>query len=183
MGPGLMYLKHVMDRRGATSVEFAVCLPILILLIMAVVEFSRLGILRHAADNAAYEGARNAIVPGGSVEDANAAALNLLNRTGVKFANITVSPDPILETTTSIQVRVQVPVAQNSWVLPTFFQGANLSSEVTLLTERTPLVQAQGLPEPPPPPPEPSPDPEPAPEPAPEPNPAPSPPPPPPPML
>ena len=45
-------------RRGATTVEFAIVAPVFFLFLLASIEFSRLNIIRHTADNAAYEAAR-----------------------------------------------------------------------------------------------------------------------------
>ena len=52
-------------RRGATAVEFAIVLPILLTFVWAAFEFTRWAMIRHVADNAAYEAARCVIVPGG----------------------------------------------------------------------------------------------------------------------
>ena len=187
-------LRRRRKQTGAAAVEFALTLAVLLMFVMAVFEFSRISMLRHTADSAAYEGARNAIVPGATAAEAEAAARDLLDRAGVQLANVTVTPSTITESTTSVTVQISLPVTQNSWALPRFFTAANLERDVTLMTERAPMVLAQALPEPPPPPapppsdPPPS-DPEPSDPPAPEPAPsdppptAPPPPPPPPPTL
>ena len=51
-------------RTGATAVEFAIVAPIFYTLVIASLEFGRLNIIRHTADQAAYEAARFAMVPG-----------------------------------------------------------------------------------------------------------------------
>ena len=45
-------------RRGATAVEFAITAPIFFLFLLASFEFGWLNVIRHTADNAAYEAAR-----------------------------------------------------------------------------------------------------------------------------
>ncbi len=55
------------------TVEFAICFPLLLLFFFAAFEFCRANMIRQTADNAAYEGARRAIVPGATAEDARAA--------------------------------------------------------------------------------------------------------------
>ena len=50
-------------RRGVAVVEFAIVVPAFLLFLMAAFEFGWLNVMRHAANNAAYEGARAAMVP------------------------------------------------------------------------------------------------------------------------
>jgi Flp pilus assembly protein TadG len=59
-------------RRGATAVEFALTAPIFFVFLLSAFEFGWLNVIRHTADNAAYEAARAAIVPGATVADARA---------------------------------------------------------------------------------------------------------------
>ena len=62
----IMYNKNNHSVRcGATTVEFAACLVILMMMLFGGFEFSRISIVRHSVDNAAYEAARHIIVPGG----------------------------------------------------------------------------------------------------------------------
>jgi len=49
-------------RRGATTVEFAITAPVFFLFLLAAFEFGWLNVIRHTADNAAYEAARTAMV-------------------------------------------------------------------------------------------------------------------------
>ena len=56
-------------RTGATTVEFAITVPILFSLLFTAFEFSRMNVIRQTAVNAAYEGARRGIVPGASETD------------------------------------------------------------------------------------------------------------------
>ena len=46
------------------SVEFAITAPIFFLFLLAAFEFGWMNVMRHTADNAAYEAARAAMVPG-----------------------------------------------------------------------------------------------------------------------
>jgi hypothetical protein len=157
-------------RRGAAAVEFAVSLSVLAMFVFSGVEFFRISILRHNADCAAYEAARVVIVPGALHADAVTAANDYLNRVGVTAATIIVSPNPIQETTTQIEVQVQVPMNANAWGLPSFIHGKTLVGRSRLMTERAPLILAGAMPVPPPPAPVPQPTP-PPPEPTPPPPP------------
>lgn len=133
-------------RRGVAAVQFSFALTLIFLLFIGAVEYARLHMLQHTVHEAAYQAARAATAPGCGANDARSAAADLLNRAGVRFANITVSPDPILESTPSVRVRIGLPVPQNSWVMPRLAQGKVLHSEATLLTERPAPIQRNGLP-------------------------------------
>ena len=52
------------DRTGALTIEVALCLPLLILLLFGCYEICRTSMILHATQSAAYEGARVGIVPG-----------------------------------------------------------------------------------------------------------------------
>jgi len=123
-------------RRGATTVEFAVVLPMLILFVFAALEFSRANMLRNTIENAAFEGARIGIVPGASATDVEAAAQNLLDMLRINDSTITVSPTPIDATTTAVTVTVSAPMSiANNYVTPKFFLGNTLTASITLPCE------------------------------------------------
>lgn len=106
-----------LPRRGASSVEFAIVLPILLLFVGASIEFTRLAMVRHVTDNASYEAARWVIVPGASEQEARDRALAVLDTLGLQNATITISPSPIEEDTSAVTVRVVVPLDDNRWIL------------------------------------------------------------------
>jgi Flp pilus assembly protein TadG len=117
--------------RGATTVEFAIVVPIIFTLFMGTVEMTRLNFIRHSAANAAYEGARRAIVPGSRSSDARDEAERLLTAVGVaKGANINVAT-----TNTTTTVTVTIPVNQNSWGIGKFSSGMNITQSCALTRE------------------------------------------------
>lgn len=124
------------QRAGATIVEMAIVLPIFFLFILAAFEFGWLNVMRHTADNAAYEAARTAMVPGGSVADAIARANGILNIVKAKGATITISPNPVTTATKEVTVTVDLPMGKNGLILPKFTKGTVLHSVSTLKTER-----------------------------------------------
>jgi Flp pilus assembly protein TadG len=140
-------------RRAVTAVEFAIVVPIVVLLFLASVEFARFSMLRHVIDNASYEAARWVVVPGANVDEAKERALAMLDVLGVRNAEITVSPSPILETTPAVTVRIDVKTLDNQWIMPLYTGEVLARSETTLLTERVPIIQVEGVPPPPPDPP------------------------------
>jgi hypothetical protein len=133
------------QRRGVTVVEFACTFPLLMLLVIGLIEFARLSILRHAADNAAYEAARHVIVPGASVAEAVSQANDLLARAGVRKGSISVNPAVIAESTKQVTVQVTVPLAGNSWLPAKLTANRTVIRETTLRTERATMVQGAAV--------------------------------------
>ena len=124
------------DRKGATIAEVAMVLPVFVLVLFAMFEFTRMAVLRHTADNAAYEAARIAMVTGASAQDAIDEANRILNIVRTNNSDISVTPAVITNDTESITVRVEVPMDGNGWIIPKFVGGQVLVSECTLRTER-----------------------------------------------
>ena len=135
------------SKRGAALVEFSMVLPIIMLLFYGMVELSRVLLLQHSVDTAAYEGARCAIVPGAKSMDAIDSAKQLLTAGHLKSATIKVEPEIIKEDTALITVRVELPIKENAWLTPFWFKRGSVVSQVSLLTERPAVVQLSGLPE------------------------------------
>lgn len=119
------------DRHGALTVEMALCVPILFLLLLGTLEFARMNMLRNSVDNAAYEGARRGVVPGAQASDCVTAAQSVLTAVRAQNATITVTPSTISDTTSQVSVSVSVPMAQNSWGPARFLSGATLRSVST----------------------------------------------------
>jgi len=136
-------------RHGATTVEFAFASAILFLLIFAAIEFTRISMVRHAVDSASYEAARHVVVPGANVSEAEDIANEILQRMSIQGATITVTPNPILESSTEVQVTVDVPMDGNGWGVDVFGKNIELASTTTLHTERSPLALAPKPPKPP----------------------------------
>ncbi|NOZ39917.1 MAG: pilus assembly protein [Planctomycetes bacterium] len=124
-------------RRGATMVEFALVAPVFFLLLLVSFEFARLNVIRHTADNAAYEAARIAMVPGATAAEAVAEANRILNIVSTRGATVTVNPATLGLNTNQITVTIDVPLSQNGWITPRFTSTQNMRSVSTLKAERT----------------------------------------------
>ena len=122
-------------RRGTTVVEFAVTLPLVLLLFFGSIEFARVNMLRHSAAQAAYEGARRGIVPGASAADVRTTAQAIMNSAFASTYTVDVVPTAIIATTPEVTVNISVPLADNSWVVPRFFAGKTLTRSFTLQRE------------------------------------------------
>jgi Flp pilus assembly protein TadG len=124
------------SRRGATAAEFAFTAPIFVLFLMASFEFGWLNVLRHTADNAAYEAARYAMVPGGTAAEAKARANSILKIVGARGAVVTVNPASLSSASDEVTVSIDIPMTSNALVVPKFTGKHTLHSEATMRTER-----------------------------------------------
>ena len=124
------------DRRGAVITEFAICAPVFFLIVLAMFEFGWLNVVRHTADNAAYEASRVAMVPGATAAEAIAEAQRIMTAIGTREATVTVNPATLAPETTEVTVTVRVPLDRNSLVIPKFGRGKEIESNSTLRTER-----------------------------------------------
>jgi Flp pilus assembly protein TadG len=119
-------------RTGAAAVEFAIVAPIFFMLVLATLEFGRLNIIRHTADQAAYEAARFAMVPGATAAEARSKAESMLKIVGARDSKITV----VGPTDDKVTVTVDVPLNKNGWVAPKFTKNKTIRATSTLKTER-----------------------------------------------
>ena len=122
-------------RRGAALVEFAITAPLVFMIFFAAFEFCRMNIIRHTVDNAAYEGARRAIVQGATAADAVDATTPILSVMSVRDAEVTVDPPVITPNTEAVTVTIAVPCDSNSWVPPFFFRQKLLTGTCRLTRE------------------------------------------------
>ncbi len=139
-------------RRGAAAVEMAIASIVLFSVLMGGWEMSRVAMLRHSADYAAYVATRSAIIVGHQHGDAIADAQRYLSDRGIRDAVITIDPSPLLESTEHVHARVEIPIARNSWVTPRFFDRL-LVGDCQMQTERTAMSMRQSVISRPPPPP------------------------------
>jgi Flp pilus assembly protein TadG len=124
-------------RRGATTVEFALVVPIFILTILFFFETWRFQQIQQVVDHAALEAARVAIVPGATAEAARAKAGQLLAATGADSAEITVAPETLLASTDEVTVTVEVPYSDVGLIYQYFAPSHIFSSTLTLATENS----------------------------------------------
>jgi len=124
------------NRTGAAAVEFAIVAPIFFILVIGSLEFGRLNVIRHTADQAAYEAARHAMVPGATVAEARQHAQRMLRIVGTRGATIDVNPAVLGPDVDEITVTIDVPLNQNGWITPRFTQSATIHAVSRLKTER-----------------------------------------------
>jgi len=95
-------------------------------------EFSRAEMIRQTAASAAYEGARQAIVAGGSASDATQMVGAIMQAVGISGTNVVVTPSVITSSTDSVQIAVTVPLAGNAWISPLFLKNLQINQNMTL---------------------------------------------------
>lgn len=121
------------NRDGATTVEFALVAPVVLLLFFALVELMIFNTAVHAMNHAAYEAARSGMLPGATKADCEEKAKSLIGRIGYENLKVEVSPDDLSEAT---EVTVKVSLAASDVGLATSFvvKHNELSQSVTLKT-------------------------------------------------
>ena len=108
-------------RSGAVTVEVALCLPILFLLLFGCLELAGANMLKHATESAAYEGARVGILPGATDAGVQQAVDRIIGSIGAKGSSVEILPQVVVqddEEVDAIEVIVSVPYAPNAWIAP-----------------------------------------------------------------
>lgn len=117
-------------------VEMALVAPVFMMICFAGLEFARICTIRNAANNAAYQAARQIIVPGATAQKAEDEAARLLNVLGVTVYTMNVTPTVIDASTERVTVSIDIPAKDNGWMSAMFVQNLTLKAGSTLFTER-----------------------------------------------
>lgn len=125
------------NRRGVAVVEFAVCLPLILLIMLGSIEAANMLFLRQALVQASYEGVKAAIKPESDnakvVEIANlVAAGRRIEQFNVETVPADVSSVPQGEL---IRVRTSAPVNSNSFISGTVFRNLTMDAEAVMVKE------------------------------------------------
>jgi len=125
-------------RRGATTVETAVVLLPLFLIVFASIEFERALMAKHAMEEAARAGCRVAILKSTSIDDISDEIDPIMESAGIDQFTITTDPSNIAaaERWDPVSVSIQVQYANVSWVpSPQFLASKVLTASCTLPKE------------------------------------------------
>jgi len=122
-------------RSGVVSVEMAMCLPVLFLLLFGCYEVANANMLHHAAENAAYEAARAGIVPGATAQKCRDQAALILRGMGIQQFNVTVTPGTLQRNTATVIINVDVPLTGNALISPVFFGGVTFHGGCEMIRE------------------------------------------------
>jgi Flp pilus assembly protein TadG len=121
------------SEKGQNLVEFALVVPLLLLLVIGIAEFGRAWMTKNILTGAAREAVRIMAVQTGNVTTATARADNILNSAGITTANVSVNDAPSAFEAVSVTVTYNFPV-----VLAGFIPGLDnitLTSTTTMRRE------------------------------------------------
>ena len=125
------------NRRGAAVVEFAVCLPLIILIVFGSIEAANMLFLRQAVVQASYEGAKVAIKDDVTNADVQAAIDAVTNGRNLDNISVTTSPSQVSDAQPGdiIQVTVSVPGDENSLIPFGPFKNKQLAADAFMVKE------------------------------------------------
>jgi Flp pilus assembly protein TadG len=126
------------SRRGVAATELAVCMPVIILVVIATMEATAMIFLQQSVTAAAYEATRTALAPGASTADVVKQGKQILSDRGVKQGALSVSPGNLAAASkgTWIRVTASAPFKKNSLLSGWLFSGRTLQASVEMVKER-----------------------------------------------
>lgn len=130
------------SRRGATTVEFAICLPILFSVLFGLLEFARVTQLQQAARLAAFEGARAGVSLNASTTDVKSAVNKVMSAVSISSFTTTITPETLAYTSPTVSVTVALSPNANAWFKWYVSDNSVITANVTLSRE----VQAVSVP-------------------------------------
>ncbi|MEM6779880.1 MAG: TadE family protein [Planctomycetota bacterium] len=124
-------------RRGAAVVEFAVCLPILVLLIFGSIEAASMIFLKQSLNVAAYEAAREAIRNGRTNADAQSKAANILAARNVVDFDVRFPRGESFDLPRGQEIiaEVSAPSARNSALVGQFISDRVITSRIVMIKQ------------------------------------------------
>ena len=113
------------ERKGAALVEFALVLPVFLLLIFGGLEMGRAVMVKHILEEAARAGCRVASMQGATTNDVKSVVNQALGKAGLAGYQIEVSPSPPLsaEHLDPVSVTITVPHSEVAWLPSPRFMG------------------------------------------------------------
>jgi Flp pilus assembly protein TadG len=125
------------SRRGLAATEFAVCLPVLLLVVMGMMETCSMIFLKQSLAIAAYEGAHTAVKPDATAAEVQTVCQAILADRRVRDAVVTVTPGdlPGLAVGQYLEVRITAPSENNNMLPLRFFRGKTLDASAVVMKE------------------------------------------------
>lgn len=110
-----MLRKTRFARRGTAAVEAAVMAPLVVTAMLGMMEVGYVFMIRQSVTLAAREGARAASLPGGTLEDVEAAVDTALEGPGLQGYTVTSNIKTLASTDTEVWVKVSIPFSRVSF--------------------------------------------------------------------
>jgi Flp pilus assembly protein TadG len=124
------------SERGVATVEFAVCLPVILAIVMGTLECTTMIFVQQSLQVVAYEAVRTAIEADSGSADVRRRADQVMSERRLNAGVVTFSPSDIdsVAPGTPITVTVEVPADRNSFMNLRFFRNT-LRSAATMNKE------------------------------------------------
>lgn len=124
-------------RHGLAAAELAVCLPIIVLILLASIEACSAVFLKHSLTAAAYEGVRVALDQNGTSASVKAKCEEILSDRRVKGATVKIKPASVesLKPGEYVDVTITAPCSENAIVPVTFYRGRSMSATASMMIE------------------------------------------------
>ena len=124
-------------RRGVAAVEFAVCLPVMVLLVFGAIEASSFIFLKQSLQVAAYEGVREAVRINSNNSNGTNRATNILTARTVNDFDINFPNGEAANATRGDQIVIEVsaPTATNSPLAGQWLTNRTLTARVVMVKE------------------------------------------------
>lgn len=125
------------DRRGISTVEFALIAPLFFMLVLGCIELGRGLMVQQVLTNASRVGVRNAVMLSGTTSSSTTAATEFANGATVGGVSVAVTPNPSTASAGDmISLTVSVPFANVTWVpAPWFMANKTLSATSVMRKE------------------------------------------------
>jgi hypothetical protein len=125
------------QRRGVAATEFAVCLPVLLVLLLGTVECCSMLFLQQSLSAAAYESGHAALAADATAADARATGDAILADRRVRGGNVTLAPANLASVREGeyFEVRVSAPTDGNRVLPLSFFAGRTLTATAVFMKE------------------------------------------------
>jgi len=122
--------------RGAATVETAICLPLFLVIVFGTIECCDLMFLRQGLLQAAYEGARVAIVPKAKQENVIEQVDRILVQRGIQSTAIRILPENFDTAPfgTEVTVEVDADPGENGGLIR-LLQSGPISGRATMMVE------------------------------------------------
>lgn len=124
-------------RNGVAAAELAVCLPVIVLLVLAMIESCTMIFLKQSLTVAAYEGIRTGLEQNATSADVQTACNRILAERRVQGGTVSISPNNFetLAPGQFIEVTVSAPTDPNSVIPASFFRGRILRGSAEMMKE------------------------------------------------
>ena len=124
-------------RRAVAVVEFAVCLPMLMVLFVGMIECCSMIFLKQSLAVAAYEGMHVALKPDATIGDVQQTCDDILTQRGVRNASVVLDPVDLssIDPGAYFTLRVSAPAGANSLMPIRFFGSKELVASATMMKE------------------------------------------------